>query len=221
MPERLVLASTAQAELTVSRSRFLARLERAATVSEADAVIRAARTAAPGARHHCSAMILEGTEESGRAPMPLTRSSDDGEPAGTAGMPILLALQGAHLVDVVAVVTRHFGGIKLGTGGLARAYGDAVAGALADARLLRRTELAELRLRAPHADAGGAENALRQFAASHAGIVEDSRYDAAGAELTILLPPAHVAALEADVAAWSAGRLSPVPAGTRTLDVPL
>ena len=78
------------------------------------------------ARHHCSAFVLGPRSE-------LQRSSDDGEPAGTAGAPMLEVLRGAGVSDVAAVVTRWFGGTLLGAGGLVRAYGDAVRAALAEA----------------------------------------------------------------------------------------
>lgn len=214
MADPLTLAAPCTAEIVERRSRFLAHTAPAATVAEAEAVIRAARVAAPAARHHCSAMILTGE------PTPVTRSSDDGEPSGTAGMPILLALQVAGLVDVVAVVTRHVGGIKLGTVGLARAYGGAVSAALADARLLRRTELAVATLDVPHAEAGAMENALRVLADGHAGRVEPTVHGERGATLTVLLPPAALDALRTEVAAWSSGRLRPVITGTRTLGLP-
>lgn len=214
MTERLVLAAPTDAELTEKKSRFLARLEPVADVAAADAVIHAARRAAPSARHHCSAMVIES------GPAPITRSNDDGEPAGTAGMPMLIALQGAHLVDVVAVVTRHFGGIKLGTGGLARAYGDAVTAAIAEARLLRRTAMTVLTLRAGHAEAGSAEHLLRQVLAAHGGTVEAPRYRAEGVELAGLIPPDARAEVLAQLAAASAGALDVTVSGTRTVDMP-
>ncbi len=215
MPDVLTLAAPAEAELVEKRSRFLARLAPAPTLEDADAVIHAARIASPGARHHCSAMIIDAE------PSPITRSNDDGEPAGTGGMPLLQVLQGARLTDVVAVVTRHFGGIKLGTGGLARAYGGAVSAALASATLLRRTALAVVTLEVPHAQAGAAENAVRLFVAAHGGQVEPAEYGSTGARLTVLVGPDRVDALRADVAAWSGGRLSPTLRGERVLDLPL
>ncbi|UYG18094.1 IMPACT family protein [Brachybacterium huguangmaarense] len=215
MPDVLTLAAPAEAELVEKKSRFLARLAPAATVEDADAVIHAARIASPGARHHCSAMIIDAE------PSPVTRSNDDGEPSGTAGMPILQVLQGAHVTNVIAVVTRHFGGIKLGTGGLARAYGGAVSTALASATLLRRTAVAVVTLEVPHAQAGAAENAVRLFVAAHGGQVEPAEYGSTGVRLTVLVGPDLVDALRADVAAWSGGRLSPALRGERVLDLPL
>jgi putative IMPACT (imprinted ancient) family translation regulator len=89
------------------------------------------------------------------------RSSDDGEPAGTAGAPMLDVLRGHAVSDVVAVVTRWFGGTLLGAGGLVRAYGDAVRLALADAGTLTRELVRELAVDVDHADAGRLESELR------------------------------------------------------------
>ena len=129
--EYQTIAGPAEAELEISRSRFLARLERVETEAEARAVIAAAREAHPKARHHCSAFVLGADQRT-------QRSNDDGEPSGTAGAPMLDALTSAGLSDVVAVVTRYFGGVLLGAGGLTRAYRAAVAEAVLGARRVTR-----------------------------------------------------------------------------------
>lgn len=120
-----------EAEIEISRSRFLARIERVGTEDEARAVIARVRGEHPRARHHCSAFVLG---PDGR----VQRSNDDGEPSGTAGAPMLGALVSAGLSDIVAVVTRYFGGVLLGAGGLTRAYRAAVAEAVAQAPRVRR-----------------------------------------------------------------------------------
>lgn len=148
------LHAPVSATIEERRSVFECRLERAESESEARAVVEAARAAHWDARHHCSAWVLgpDGT---------LTRSNDDGEPSGTAGTPMLEALTHSGFSDVVAVVTRWFGGTLLGTGGLVRAYGDAVRAALEQARPQPR-ELRQLaRLEVGHADAGRIEHDLR------------------------------------------------------------
>ena len=118
-------------ELEISRSRFLTRLERIADETQARSAIARMRAEHPRARHHCSAFVLgEGQR--------LRRSNDDGEPSGTAGAPMLEALVAAGLSDVVAVVTRYFGGVLLGAGGLTRAYRAAVAAAVARATRVHR-----------------------------------------------------------------------------------
>ncbi len=119
-------------ETEVRRSRFLTRLARVDDEDAARAVVSEMRATHPDARHHCLAFIVDVPDA-----QPVERSSDDGEPAGTAGMPMLEVLRGSGLSNVVAVVTRYFGGVLLGTGGLVRAYSDAVASALADVPLVR------------------------------------------------------------------------------------
>ena len=135
-PTLTSIAAPVQAEIEVKRSRFLARLAPACDEASARAVVEASRKEHWDARHHCSAFVLGVEGHVGRSGDTgvVHRSSDDGEPAGTAGAPILEVLTGRGLTDVVAVVTRWFGGTKLGTGGLIRAYGDAVREACGHAR---------------------------------------------------------------------------------------
>lgn len=142
------------AQIEVKRSRFLCRLERVATEEQARAVIEAARREHWDARHHCSAFSLGPAGH-------VQRSSDDGEPAGTAGMPILEVLRGRELSDVVAVVSRWFGGTLLGAGGLGRAYGDATRLAVEQSRAVTRQLVTLGGVTVPHADAGRLENGLR------------------------------------------------------------
>ena len=106
-------------EIIEKKSRFIATIEPVTTEDEAAAFVERIRKQYWDARHNCTAMILGNSGE-------LTRCSDDGEPPHTAGRPMLDILQHEELHDVCVVVTRYFGGILLGTGGLVRAYGDAV-----------------------------------------------------------------------------------------------
>lgn len=115
------------------RSKFLCILERAESEEAARNLVAALRKQYPDARHHCSAFVID-QQKTQPGASPIVRSSDDGEPSGTAGTPMLDQLQGAGLSDVVAVVVRWFGGTKLGTGGLVRAYGEAVADAIENAK---------------------------------------------------------------------------------------
>jgi uncharacterized YigZ family protein len=167
----LTVARDAEAELEVKRSRFLCTLRRVEDEATARALVEELRKAHWDARHHCSAFVL------GPPPQPVERSSDDGEPAGTGGAPMLEVLRGHAVSDVAAVVTRWFGGTLLGTGGLARAYADAVRAALAEAGTLRRTLVREHLLTLDHADAGRVESELRArgvavLGAEYAGRVE-------------------------------------------------
>lgn len=142
------------ASIEEQRSVFECRLARVADEAGARAVIEAARTTHWDARHHCSAWVL-GPDGA------LTRSNDDGEPSGTAGAPMLEVLSHSGYRDVVAVVTRWFGGTLLGTGGLVRAYGDAVRAALAEAVPQERELRRRVTLEVGHADAGRIEHDLR------------------------------------------------------------
>ena len=116
----LIPAAETQIELLVSNSHFIACLSPAFSVEEAREFIKSQKAQYPDASHHVSAYII------GHGSSTIAHSTDDGEPSGTAGRPALAVLQGSGLGDVVVVVTRYFGGTKLGTGGLVRAYGDAV-----------------------------------------------------------------------------------------------
>lgn len=217
MPEPLVLAADVETELVEKKSRFLTRLHRVDSVEQADALLRAARAQHPDARHHCTALVLAETSE--RAAM--HRSNDDGEPAGTAGMPMLQSLLHARVVDTFAIVIRYFGGVKLGAGGLVRAYTAGVEQAVAAATLHRRTELVVARIEVGPAEVGIAENAVRIWAAAHGASVEPTQYSARSAVLTVLVAPMDLPALRADTARWSSGRHEVEEAGRRTADVPL
>ena len=141
--EYQTIAAPAVAELEISRSRFLTRIERVETEAEARAVIAGAREQHPRARHHCSAFVLGAGQRT-------QRSNDDGEPSGTAGAPMLDALTSAGLSDVVAVVNRYFGGVLLGAGGLTRAYRAAVAEAVLGAERVTRAPRQRVAILAPY-----------------------------------------------------------------------
>src|SRR5690625_3221143 len=148
------IAGPASSELEIKRSRFLGELTPVRSEEAARDVISAARAAYWDARHHCSAFVLGPDQE-------IQRSSDDGEPAGTAGAPMLEVLRGAGVSDVVAVVTRWFGGTLLGAGGLVRAYSEAVRGALEAAEIIERHLLPEVEVTLGHDVAGRFEADVR------------------------------------------------------------
>ncbi len=118
--QRLIPLEPVQTEILVVNSRFIADLEFASSVEAARAHLVRVREQHPSATHNVPAFII------GHGNSIITHCSDDGEPSGTAGRPALAVLQGSGLGNVSVVVTRYFGGTKLGTGGLVRAYGDAV-----------------------------------------------------------------------------------------------
>ena len=113
----LTLSSRADAEYTVNRSRFIAHAAPVASAEAANDFIAAIRQQYPDATHNVFAFLVRSPE--------YARYSDDGEPSGTSGMPVLQVLKGNGLTDSIVVVTRYFGGVLLGTGGLARAYSHA------------------------------------------------------------------------------------------------
>ena len=191
------IAAPVRTESVVTKSRFITTLAPAADREAADAIIATARREFHDAGHHCTAMVFgpDGQRE---------RSNDDGEPAGTAGAPILAVLRGAELTDVVAVVTRYFGGTLLGAGGLVRAYGGAVTAAVEHATRLARRPMARFELFAAHEDAGRLEHRLRTWAEIHDRLGDDTispgTYDAAGARFDLAVPLTQVAALRAELA---------------------
>ncbi|MFJ2534206.1 YigZ family protein [Microbacterium maritypicum] len=206
------IASAVEHETVIRKSRFLTRIEPVSSVEQADAVIAAIRKRAWDANHNCTAMVtgLLGDQ---------ARSSDDGEPSGTAGIPMLEVLRRRELTDVVAVVTRYFGGVKLGAGGLVRAYSSAVSEALDLASLVRRAALRQVTLEVPHADAGRYDNLLRDWAVHHGATLGAPSY-AATATLELWAPEAEVPRLVDDLAAASAGAIAPVLGVERIVDVP-
>ena len=115
MKEYKTIQNEASGEITEKKSRFIATLRPVGTEEEALAFIAEMKKKYWDARHNCSAYIV-GTDK------PIERCSDDGEPSRTAGMPMLEVIRGCGLTNVCAVVTRYFGGVLLGTGGLVRAY---------------------------------------------------------------------------------------------------
>ena len=146
----------ASAEIEEKKSRFIAHCAHVETEQEALDFLEEIRSAHRLARHNVYAYVLQ----NGR-----TRYSDDGEPAKTAGTPVLETIGHAGVSDVIVVVTRYFGGILLGTGGLVRAYTAAAGGALQNAELVSMRLVVDCRLRVPYAQF---EQAQRIIAAAGA-----------------------------------------------------
>lgn len=156
MPYTLDRGATPSAEALIKKSRFIARLRYADSEDAVSELLTVAREADGGASHHCYAYVFVDEDDCLRE-----RSSDDGEPGGTAGAPILHALKGRDLVNVAAVVTRYYGGVKLGAGGLARAYSGTVIAAIEQADLRPRVRWQVCAVTADHAEAGRLESELR------------------------------------------------------------
>ena len=114
------------AEIIVKKSKFIATLYEANSKDEAEKILQDIRKKYFDAKHHCYAYIIEKIE----------KCSDDGEPSGTAGAPLLALLKSANLTNVIIIVTRYFGGILLGTGGLVRAYTESAKNAIENAKIV-------------------------------------------------------------------------------------
>ncbi|WP_109401906.1 IMPACT family protein [Proteus terrae] len=125
MKAYLIPAETVEFSEEIKKSRFITFIAHTEGIDAAKAYIQSIKEQFPDARHHCWAFVAGRPDDSQQLGF-----SDDGEPAGTAGKPILAPLLGSEMGEVTAVVVRYFGGIKLGTGGLVRAYGSGVQQAL-------------------------------------------------------------------------------------------
>jgi len=206
-------------ELEVKRSRFITVLRRAGTEDEARDLVAGLRREFHDARHHCSAFVI-GPDRN------VQRSSDDGEPAGTAGIPMLEALLKREtapgvtdLSDVSAVVVRYFGGVLLGAGGLVRAYSESVSTSLDLAPLVRRRRRRVCSTAVPHAAAGRLENDLRA-----AGMVmADTTYQDRHTVLRVAVPDDAdaIAAASDRILQLTAGSARLTPDGTEWVDEPL
>ncbi|ATE72596.1 IMPACT family protein [Lysobacter capsici] len=177
------LAARASHQIEVKHSRFLALA--APVTTPADALDFVQDVADPDATHNCWAYRIGGEY----------RFNDDGEPSGTAGRPILAAIDGQGLDQVVAVVTRWYGGIKLGAGGLVRAYGGSAAECLRRAERRELVQYGELDLAYPFEDIGAVHAALNAFGAHK----DHERFDADGVRVRIRLPTSQLPALKAQL----------------------
>ena len=151
-----------EARTEVRRSLFIASVSPAATAEEADAFVASVRAKYPDATHNCYAYIA-GAEN------PSVRFSDDGEPGGTAGQPMLEVLKKRGLTAVAVVVTRYFGGIKLGAGGLVSAYTDSVVSGIDAAGTVTMTERSLVEVRAGYQEFSRADSALIRLGAERMG----------------------------------------------------
>ncbi len=199
-----VIARDGVHEIEIQRSRFLCSVGRVGDEAEAAAFIAGVRKEHWSANHNCSAFRVDGTQ----------RSTDDGEPAGTAGVPMLEVLIRRDLTDTAAVVTRYFGGIKLGAGGLVRAYGRAVSEAIDAIGTLGRARFATFAIAVDHAEAGRVENALHAAGHRIATVTYDHR-----ATITVHIPETATTAFHEWLASHTAGTLTAEPGPPVDLDV--
>lgn len=172
----ILLIKGAEAEIVEKKSRFIATIKPVTTEDEAIAFIDEIKKKYYDARHNCSAFVIGSKAE-------LTRSSDDGEPSGTAGRPMLEVLLGSEIRNIAVVVTRYFGGTLLGTGGLVRAYSGAVKKALEECETARQHFGVRLKIKTDYNGVGKI-----QYILSSKGIdIEESIY-AENVEMTVIVP---------------------------------
>jgi len=152
----LTLARPVHSELLIKKSRFLGCVQPVAGRAEALQVVERLRAEHPGATHVCWALLAGGQ----------SAANDDGEPGGTAGRPMLEVLRHQHLEGVLATVVRYFGGVKLGAGGLVRAYTDAIAQALLQAEKLTLQRTLQFACRVPYALEGLVRRELQEAGAA-------------------------------------------------------
>jgi uncharacterized YigZ family protein len=141
-------------EISIQRSRFITHITRAKTEAEAQEFIQTIKKKHWDATHNCSAYLIGENDQ-------IQKANDDGEPSGTAGVPILEVLKKRKLKDTVVVVTRYFGGIKLGAGGLIRAYGKSTSEGLDTVGIVERRLVQTIHVRIDYTWLGKVEKELR------------------------------------------------------------
>ncbi|EIL83249.1 YigZ family protein [Bacillus altitudinis] len=150
----LTVKSRGEHEIVIEKSRFICHIQRAVTEEEAQAFIQSIKKQHWNATHNCSAYLI------GEHDL-IQKANDDGEPSGTAGVPMLEVLKKRKLKDTVVVVTRYFGGIKLGAGGLIRAYGKSVSEAINHVGMVERCLMRTMHTTIDYTWLGKVENELR------------------------------------------------------------
>ena len=193
-----VIKENGESEIVVTKSRFIGNLVSVSSASEAEEFITSIRKKYNDARHNCWAYIVMDGD------MIINKWSDDGEPSGTAGRPILSIMDGAGLVNAVCTVTRYFGGVLLGTGGLVRAYSDAASQALenADVSPIRRGKY--ITFTCEYQDEGG----IRRLLESEDFAITDSGYTDK-VTITVLGPEEKADNLMGRITDMTGGRVIP------------
>jgi uncharacterized YigZ family protein len=194
-----VPSADARAEIEVIHSRFIASAARATTTDEAKQFLAAIRAEMPDASHHVFAFRV------GHGNSVIDGMSDDGEPSGTAGPPVLAVLRGTQLGDVIVVVTRYFGGTKLGTGGLVRAYSDAARAVLAILPVELKIERRMLGLELPYPF----YEQTKHLISAYKGMIEDETF-AGDITVLALFPVSAIPAFTHALTELTAGRVQPV-----------
>jgi uncharacterized YigZ family protein len=198
LTQYLIPARETRVEIVVVNSRFVATAAPVFTVDEAKAFVSRIKAEFTDASHNVSVYLV------GHGQSVVAHCTDDGEPSGTAGRPALAVLQGSGLGDVAVVVTRYFGGTKLGTGGLVRAYGDAVREVLAVLPRAVRVPTCTILVAVPYS----AFERTQLLIEAHGGEIQDQDF---GVDVTLQarFPQERYPAFEAALLEASNGRLQP------------
>ena len=196
MEEKTIPAREARTEIQVLNSRFIATGAPAFSVEEARAFIARVKDEFADATHNVPAFLI------GHGSSVIAHCHDDGEPSGTAGRPALAVLQGSGLGDVVVVVTRYFGGTKLGTGGLVRAYGDAVRALLEVLPRARKVATHTVLIASPYP----AYEPVAQAIEAHGGEILEQNF-AVDVTLTARFPVDRFDAFQSALQELSAGQI--------------
>ncbi|MEJ5029402.1 IMPACT family protein [Comamonas sp. MYb69] len=167
------LAQPVHSELLIKKSRFIGCVQPVQDRAQALVIVQSLREQHPGANHVCWALMAGGQ----------SAAVDDGEPSGTAGRPMLDVLRHQQIEGALATVVRYFGGVKLGAGGLVRAYTDAIAQAMLKAEKVERQAMARLQCRLPYALEGGMR---REVASANAQLLQVSHGDDVLAEIELV-----------------------------------
>lgn len=194
----LVASAAVEEETIVNRSRFICYLSPCTSTEEARALVKIQQVNHPQASHHCYAYLSAAPDDSQHYGF-----SDDGEPSGTAGKPMLSMLQGGNVGEVCAVVVRYFGGTKLGTGGLQRAYGASVRNALAKLPTTIKIPMVDKRLACQYTQV----NDIQHLLELSGGSIKSQDY---GQQVVFILslPLEQVDNFAAQLQTMSAGQLS-------------
>ena len=204
-----MLLEGGEGEIVEKKSRFIATIRKCETEEEAVAFIEEMKKKYWDARHNCSAFVIGSRGE-------LTRCSDDGEPSGTAGRPMLEVLLGEGIRNIAVVVTRYFGGTLLGTGGLVRAYTAAAKAALEDAGISQMAKWTSVRIPCPY----NAFERIKRLLDEQSAVIENTDY---GVDVVIsaLVREDHVETFAAALRELSAGSIAAEIIGECFCGVPL
>lgn len=198
-----------QVQEEIKKSRFICHAKRVYSEEEARAFITAIKKEHYKATHNCSAFIIGERSE-------IKRTSDDGEPSGTAGVPMLGVLENHNLTNVCVVVTRYFGGIKLGAGGLIRAYAGSVALAVKEIGIVEIKEQAGIQIQMSYAQYQEYGNFLKEH-----NLMELETNFTDQVETIIFVDKEHKETIKASLIEFFNGKVTLIDQGLREVEVPI